>query len=260
MYDIHDDSEVDTLISVLMDKLFDVKNFNIREFLASENNSIAALGQNYRLSEQAQDTLTKLNRVQEVLRALIYGAESKVVNIGNGVPVGANAVLNVDFKDRKIDVQLMEITGNTGSGVMISMNNIGHNLEAIMNAHLKNSGMSIARDKRASIKRSNALIKQLKDAFNLELFANLFANVPDLDELAIPENASDEELADIAVLLRTQLRNFENLFSKGFNELTDASKASLIKELKEKYNPRLDDSTPIQNDEDKINVTNADLY
>jgi hypothetical protein len=260
MYEIFDNYDVDNLISFLMDKLFNIKNFNVREFITSENNSIEMLGQNYRLSEPSHDIIKAFTRVHEIIQALITGAETSRVGFDNDVPVGANAVLNQDFKDRKIDTKLIEIDGNTGGGALMSILEIANQFDKILEAHLKNSGASIARDKRASIKRGNALIKQLLHAFDEGIFNDLFENVPELEELPVPTNANDELLAEIAVSIRTQLRNFENLFSAAFNALTQTSKEDFIQKLRVKFNERLDDTSAIQNDEDKINVTDADLY
>jgi hypothetical protein len=237
-----------------------VKNFNIREFISSENNSIATLGQNYRLSESSYAIVQNLNRIHDLIEALVVGAETHRVNFENDVPVGANVVLNQDFKDREIDLQLIEMEENSGAGIMVSLGEIGKNLESIMESHLKNSGASIARDKRASIKRSNALIKQLKNAFDLKIFDDIFANVPELEELSVPSNADNETLSIIATQVRTQLRNFEALFSKAFNELDRTSKEKFIQNIKKIYNPDLNDTSAIQNDEDKINVADSDFY
>lgn len=257
----YDDNSVIELISLLMSKKFDVEGFNILDFIDSENAAIATLGQNYRLSEESNKIIEQLNQINKILDALLHGASKDIVSfIGKTTPVGANSVLNQGFKDNEIKLELLELSGNSANTVFLTLSGLNNKIKKIIDAHLKNTGASISRDKRASVKRGNAMIKQLKDAFEKSLFDGLFVDVPELEEVEITDNMSDDALKDAGIKVRTQLRNFEHRFSEAFAQLSPDSKNLLAKKLREVYNPTLLDTTAIQNDEDKINVTDADLY
>ena len=244
-----------------MSKQFDIKDFDVNDFIESENNAIVNLGQNYRLSPESEKIIEQLQRVLTLMDSLLAGASrERVTFIGQTVPVGANNVLNEGFRENKVELDLMEISGYSAVAANTTMSSINTKIKSIVDAHLRNSGAAISRDKRASIKRSNALIKQLKNAFENDIFDGLPIDIPELDEISITGKESDEELLALGVNARNQLRNFEQKFSEAFAKLTDASKLDFIKGVRDIYNPDMDDSTAIQNDEDKINVNNADLY
>ena len=244
-----------------MSKQFDIKDFDVNDFIESENNAIVNLGQNYRLSPESEKIIEQLQRVLTLMDSLLAGASrERVTFIGQTVPVGANNVLNEGFRENKVELDLMEISGYSAVAANTTMSSINTKIKSIVDAHLRNSGAAISRDKRASIKRSNALIKQLKNAFENDIFDGLPIDIPELDEISITGKESDEELLALGVNARNQLRNFEQKFSEAFAKLNDASKLDFIKGVRDIYNPDMDDSTAIQNDEDKINVNNADLY
>jgi hypothetical protein len=259
-------AELYGLINILYKKIYG-EDIDYYDILKGEHNKIEVLKDKYILGD---DVKTIFDNVRELLKEdgllfSIIAASDNDYNRGiKNIPFGANNYLNKAFKEKKVDLELLNADNNSVNNLIALLNFTRQQLDDIyetariaegniVNIH-RNLGLNLASIRLETI---NSFISKMKDSSDLsqeikDLFNNSFADFSiDEEDYIFDKNDSEENLVSYSANNRSKLLDFEKRWYAFYSSLNEAGKLELIKVLKDWYQNREYDNATVNNNVDR---------
>ena len=261
---------VDIMYKYLYGK--DISYYNI---IQNEKNKIKTLGDKYSIDDDIKAIFENVKNILKengLLYSLIIGSEDSYNREINSIPFGANNYLNIAFKEKGIDSELL-ILDNKGVNDLVSLltltsNEINDILEAeniakgnIVNTH-KKLGINYMSVRLQSLKSFIGYMQSTLSGDLLDSFNNAFSEytISD-DDYSFNENGNDDDYINSAVSIRNKTIDFENRWYTFFSSISLADRKKLISSIR-KYIPKYEEdvSTVNSNINKDLLFSDSSLY
>lgn len=261
---------VDIMYKYLYGK--DISYYNI---VKNEKEKIKNLGDKYSIDA---DTRAIFENVKNILKengllySLIIGSEDGYNRSINGIPFGANNYLNIAFKEKGIDSELL-ILDNKGVNNLVDLLNLTNNeVDNILEAENIAKGNVVNTHKKLGINYMSARLKSLKSFIGymksglsgdlLDSFNNAFGDysISD-DDYSFDEKGNDEQYVTSSVNIRNKTIDFETRWYNFFMSLSLASRKDFIEKIRNYIPKYTDDTSTVNSNINKdLLFSDASLY
>lgn len=228
--------EITTFSSVLDTILSKInpKKINIAKFLEEEKKKAKLLGNQYIIDGEVEDAIKDIEDSIHLFEALNISADSNFSSYIDGVPFGANNFINKAFKEKGIDLELLQADGATIQASVIYGNSIQKSLAELRETSNLNKGAVITLDKNLSINRSHAKLMCIQNFLNSNTLPTLFKDFFNDFSVTLHEVnnlKTDEDYVSTGIDYRNQLNKFESIFYKYFNSVDQDGKKEIINNI-----------------------------
>lgn len=194
---------------------------NIWSLIASEQQASVSAGKDYIMSEDVENKLNLFVDFLSKIEVLLSGAHTDFKSSVQGIPFGANNFLNDTFKDKEIQLELMQIDGNDLTLLLNDIDDIRITVGHLLTKNRENRSDIFNEDRYLFLNLAYSKIDQIKSLIDSKVL--LFDL--ELPEISRPDinNLSSEDAEEIASKARQFILNFELAFSNFFLTANESS-------------------------------------
>lgn len=208
------------------------KQIKINDFINRETTRSKELGNQYTLDEELSSTIEDIKSALNILKSVSMGADVNYRTLLMGTPFGANNFLNKAFKEKGLNIEMLQLDPNIIGLINEKIARLNKTLDEFIELDKVNRGAVINQEKQLAIALSHAKLQSIQSMMNWEnapefvkdtLFAGYSVTLSDISDLK-----GDDAFISVGIDYRNQLSDFERRFSGLYKSLDTESKLELI--------------------------------
>lgn len=208
------------------------KQIKINDFINRETTRSKELGNQYTLDGELSSTIEDIKSALNILKSVSMGADVNYRTLLMGTPFGANNFLNKAFKEKGLNIEMLQLDPNIIGLINEKIARLNRTLDEFIELDKVNRGAVINQEKQLAIALSHAKLQSIQSMMNWEnapefvkdtLFAGYSVTLSDISDLK-----GDDAFISVGIDYRNQLSDFERRFSSLYKSLDTESKLELI--------------------------------
>lgn len=208
------------------------KQIKINDFINRETTRSKELGNQYTLDGELSSTIEDIKSALNILKSVSMGADVNYRTLLMGTPFGANNFLNKAFKEKGLNIEMLQLDPNIIGLINEKIARLNRTLDEFIELDKVNRGAVINQEKQLAIALSHAKLQSIQSMMNWEnapkfvkdtLFAGYSVTLSDISDLK-----GDDAFISVGIDYRNQLSDFERRFSGLYKSLDTESKLELI--------------------------------
>ena len=216
----------------------------------------------FQISDEQEVQLTQIAEAIQLLSeisSVSYDGYSNFLN--NVIPFGASNFLNKAFKDKKLNIELLQLDQNTLGVIKEWLTVVNQRTSSLLDISRINSKTVTREDQKLAIRYDLQKVTYITDlvgklnGFDVTPFVNFNFTDKNIDDF------TEEDFVKYGIELRNLIIKFEEMFYEYFSNTEN--KPELVKYLAEYCSDKLDlhgDTSSIITDENAILFNKTDLY
>ena len=226
-----DTNGVDNIVDGILESI-NPKQIKINDFINRETTRSKELGNQYTLDGELSSTIEDIKSALNILKSVSMGADVNYRTLLMGTPFGANNFLNKAFKEKGLNIEMLQLDPNIIVLINEKIARLNRTLDEFIELDKVNRGAVINQEKQLAIALSHAKLQSIQSMMNWEnapefvkdtLFAGYSVTLSDISDLK-----GDDAFISVGVDYRNQLSDFERRFSGLYKSLDTESKLELI--------------------------------
>lgn len=261
-----DTNGVNNIVDGILENI-NPKQIKINDFINRETTRSKELGNQYTLDGELSSTIEDIKSALNILKSVSMGADVNYRTLLMGTPFGANNFLNKAFKEKGLNIEMLQLNPNIIGLINEKIARLNRTLDEFIELDKVNRGAVINQEKQLAIALSHAKLQSIQSMMNWEntpefvkdtLFAGYSVTLSDISDLK-----GDDAFISVGVDYRNQLSEFERRFSGLYKSLDTESKSELINWIVDNLNTsdtELYTDTSIISTDNKIPFANQDFF
>lgn len=261
-----DTNGVNNIVDGILENI-NPKQIKINDFINRETTRSKELGNQYTLDGELSSTIEDIKSALNILKSVSMGADVNYRTLLMGTPFGANNFLNKAFKEKGLNIEMLQLNPNIIGLINEKIARLNRTLDEFIELDKVNRGAVINQEKQLAIALSHAKLQSIQSMMNWEntpefvkdtLFAGYSVTLSDISDLK-----GDDAFISVGVDYRNQLSEFERRFSGLYKSLDTESKLELINWIVDNLNTsdtELYTDTSIISTDNKIPFANQDFF
>lgn len=226
-----DTNGVNNIVDEILESI-NPKQIKINDFINRETTRSKELGNQYTLDGELSSTIEDIKSALNILKSVSMGADVNYRTLLMGTPFGANNFLNKAFKEKGLNIEMLQLDPNIIGLINEKIARLNRTLDEFIELDKVNRGAVINQEKQLAIALSHAKLQSIQSMMNWEnapefvkdtLFAGYSVTLSDISDLK-----GDDAFISVGVDYRNQLSDFERRFSGLYKSLDTESKLELI--------------------------------
>lgn len=226
-----DTNGVNNIVDGILESI-NPKQIKINDFINRETTRSKELGNQYTLDGELSSTIEDIKSALNILKSVSMGADVNYRTLLMGTPFGANNFLNKAFKEKGLNIEMLQLDPNIIGLINEKIARLNITLDEFIELDKINRGAVINQEKQLAIALSHAKLQSIQSMMNWEnapefvkdtLFAGYSVTLSDISDLK-----GDDAFISVEVDYRNQLSDFERRFSSLYKSLDTESKLELI--------------------------------
>lgn len=226
-----DTNGVNNIVDGILESI-NPKQIKINDFINRETTRSKELGNQYTLDGELSSTIEDIKSALNILKSVSMGADVNYRTLLMGTPFGANNFLNKAFKEKGLNIEMLQLDPNIIGLINEKISRLNRTLDEFIELDKVNRGAVINQEKQLAIALSHAKLQSIQSMMNWEnapefvkdtLFAGYSVTLSDISDLK-----GDDAFISVGVDYRNQLSDFERRFSGLYKSLDTESKLELI--------------------------------
>lgn len=226
-----DTNGVNNIVDGILESI-NPKQIKINDFINRETTRSKELGNQYTLDGELSSTIEDIKSALNILKSVSMGADVNYRTLLMGTPFGANNFLNKAFKEKELNIEMLQLDPNIIGLINEKIARLNRTLDEFIELDKVNRGAVINQEKQLAIALSHAKLQSIQSMMNWEnapefvkdtLFAGYSVTLSDISDLK-----GDDAFISVGVDYRNQLSDFERRFSGLYKSLDTESKLELI--------------------------------
>jgi hypothetical protein len=226
-----DTNGVNNIVDGILESI-NPKQIKINDFINRETTRSKELGNQYTLDGELSSTIEDIKSALNILKSVSMGADVNYRTLLMGTPFGANNFLNKAFKEKGLNIEMLQLNPNIIGLINEKIARLNRTLDEFIELDKVNRGAVINQEKQLAIALSHAKLQSIQSMMNWEntpefvkdtLFAGYSVTLSDISDLK-----GDDAFISVGVDYRNQLSEFERRFSGLYKSLDTESKLELI--------------------------------
>lgn len=226
-----DTNGVNNIVDGILESI-NPKQIKINDFINRETTRSKELGNQYTLDGELSSTIEDIKSALNILKSVSMGADVNYRTLLMGTPFGANNFLNKAFKEKGLNIEMLQLDPNIIGLINEKIARLNRTLDEFIELDKVNRGAVINQEKQLAIALSHAKLQSIQSMMNWEnapefvkdtLFAGYSVTLSDISDLK-----GDDAFISVGVDYRNQLSDFERRFSGLYKSLNTESKLELI--------------------------------
>lgn len=226
-----DTNGVNNIVDGILESI-NPKQIKINDFINRETTRSKELGNQYTLDGELSSTIEDIKSALNILKSVSMGADVNYRTLLMGTPFGANNFLNKAFKEKGLNIEMLQLDPNIIGLINEKIARLNRTLDEFIELDKVNRGAVINQEKQLAIALSHAKLQSIQSMMNWEnapefvkdtLFAGYSVTLSDISDLK-----GDDAFISVGVDYRNQLSDFERRFSSLYKSLDTESKLELI--------------------------------
>lgn len=226
-----DTNGVNNIVDGILESI-NPKQIKINDFINRETIRSKELGNQYTLDGELSSTIEDIKSALNILKSVSMGADVNYRTLLMGTPFGANNFLNKAFKEKGLNIEMLQLDPNIIGLINEKIARLNRTLDEFIELDKVNRGAVINQEKQLAIALSHAKLQSIQSMMNWEnapefvkdtLFAGYSVTLSDISDLK-----GDDAFISVGVDYRNQLSDFERRFSGLYKSLDTESKLELI--------------------------------
>lgn len=226
-----DTNGVNNIVDGILESI-NPKQIKINDFINRETTRSKELGNQYTLDGELSSTIEDIKSALNILKSVSMGADVNYRTLLMGTPFGANNFLNKAFKEKGLNIEMLQLDPNIIGLINEKIARLNRTLDEFIELDKVNRGAVINQEKQLAIALSHAKLQSIQSMMNWEnapefvkdtLFAGYSVTLSDISDLK-----GDDAFISVGVDYRNQLSDFERRFSGLYKSLDTESKLKLI--------------------------------
>jgi hypothetical protein len=226
-----DTNGVNNIVDGILESI-NPKQIKINDFINREATRSKELGNQYTLDGELSSTIEDIKSALNILKSVSMGADVNYRTLLMGTPFGANNFLNKAFKEKGLNIEMLQLDPNIIGLINEKIARLNRTLDEFIELDKVNRGAVINQEKQLAIALSHAKLQSIQSMMNWEnapefvkntLFAGYSVTLSDISDLK-----GDDAFISVGVDYRNQLSDFERRFSGLYKSLDTESKLELI--------------------------------
>lgn len=226
-----DTNGVNNIVDGILESI-NPKQIKINDFINRETTRSKELGNQYTLDGELSSTIEDIKSALNILKSVSMGADVNYRTLLMGTPFGANNFLNKAFKEKGLNIEMLQLDPNIIGLINEKIARLNRTLDEFIELDKVNRGAVINQEKQLAIALSHAKLQSIRSMMNWEnapefvkdtLFAGYSVTLSDISDLK-----GDDAFISVGVDYRNQLSDFERRFSGLYKSLDTESKLELI--------------------------------
>lgn len=226
-----DTNGVNNIVDGILESI-NPKQIKINDFINRETTRSKELGNQYTLDGELSSTIEDIKSALNILKSVSMGADVNYRTLLMGTPFGANNFLNKAFKEKGLNIEMLQLDPNIIGLINEKIARLNRTLDEFIELDKVNRGAVINQEKQLAIALSHAKLQSIQSMMNWEnapefvkdtLFAGYSVTLSDISDLK-----GDDAFISVGVDYRNQLSDFERRFSGLYKSLDTESKLELI--------------------------------
>lgn len=226
-----DTNGVNNIVDGILESI-NPKQIKINDFINRETTRSKELGNQYTLDGELSSTIEDIKSALNILKSVSMGADVNYRTLLMGTPFGANNFLNKAFKEKGLNIEMLQLDPNIIGLINEKIARLNRTLDEFIELDKINRGAVINQEKQLAIALSHAKLQSIQSMMNWEnapefvkdtLFAGYSVTLSDISDLK-----GDDAFISVEVDYRNQLSDFERRFSSLYKSLDTESKLELI--------------------------------
>lgn len=261
-----DTNGVNNIVDGILENI-NPKQIKINDFINRETTRSKELGNQYTLDGELSSTIEDIKSALNILKSVSMGADVNYRTLLMGTPFGANNFLNKAFKEKGLNIEMLQLNPNIIGLINEKIARLNRTLDEFIELDKVNRGAVINQEKQLAIALSHAKLQSIQSMMNWEntpefvkdtLFAGYSVTLSDISDLK-----GDDAFISVGVDYRNQLSEFERRFSGLYKSLATESKLELINWIVDNLNTsdtELYTDTSIISTDNKTPFANQDFF
>lgn len=261
-----DTNGVNNIVDGILESI-NPKQIKINDFINRETTRSKELGNQYTLDGELSSTIEDIKSALNILKSVSMGADVNYRTLLMGTPFGANNFLNKAFKEKGLNIEMLQLDPNIIGLINEKIARLNRTLDEFIELDKVNRGAVINQEKQLAIALSHAKLQSIQSMMNWEnapefvkdtLFAGYSVTLSDISDLK-----GDDAFISVGVDYRNQLSDFERRFSGLYKSLDTESKLELINWIVDNLNTsdtELYTDTSIISTDNKIPFADQDFF
>lgn len=261
-----DTNGVNNIVDEILESI-NPKQIKINDFINRETTRSKELGNQYTLDGELSSTIEDIKSALNILKSVSMGADVNYRTLLMGTPFGANNFLNKAFKEKGLNIEMLQLDPNIIGLINEKIARLNGTLDEFIELDKVNRGAVINQEKQLAIALSHAKLQSIQSMMNWEnapefvkdtLFAGYSVTLSDISDLK-----GDDAFISVGVDYRNQLSDFERRFSGLYKSLDTESKLELINWIVDNLKTsgtELYTDTSIISTDNKIPFANQDFF
>lgn len=261
-----DTNGVNNIVDGILENI-NPKQIKINDFINRETTRSKELGNQYTLDGELSSTIEDIKSALNILKSVSMGADVNYRTLLMGTPFGANNFLNKAFKEKGLNIEMLQLNPNIIGLINEKIARLNRTLDEFIELDKVNRGAVINQEKQLAIALSHTKLQSIQSMMNWEntpefvkdtLFAGYSVTLSDISDLK-----GDDAFISVGVDYRNQLSEFERRFSGLYKSLDTESKLELINWIVDNLNTsdtELYTDTSIISTDNKIPFANQDFF
>lgn len=226
-----DTNGVNNIVDGILESI-NPKQIKINDFINRETTRSKELGNQYTLDGELSSTIEDIKSALNILKSVSMGADVNYRTLLMGTPFGANNFLNKAFKEKGLNIEMLQLDPNIIGLINEKIARLNRTLDEFIELDKVNRGAVINQEKQLAIALSHAKLQSIQSMMNWEnapefvkdtLFAGYSVTLSDISDLK-----GDDAFISVGVDYRNQLSDFERRFYSLYKSLDTESKLELI--------------------------------
>lgn len=226
-----DTNGVNNIVDGILESI-NPKQIKINDFINRETTRSKELGNQYTLDGELSSTIEDIKSALNILKSVSMGADVNYRTLLMGTPFGANNFLNKAFKEKGLNIEMLQLDPNIIGLINEKIARLNRTLDEFIELDKVNRGAVINQEKQLAIALSHAKLQSIQSMMNWEnapefvkdtLFAGYSVTLSDISDLK-----GDDAFISVGIDYRNQLSDFERRFSGLYKSLDTESKLELI--------------------------------
>lgn len=226
-----DTNGVNNIVDEILESI-NPKQIKINDFINRETTRSKELGNQYTLDGELSSTIEDIKSALNILKSVSMGADVNYRTLLMGTPFGANNFLNKAFKEKGLNIEMLQLDPNIIGLINEKIARLNRTLDEFIELDKVNRGAVINQEKQLAIALSHAKLQSIQSMMNWEnapefvkdtLFAGYSVTLSDISDLK-----GDDAFISVGIDYRNQLSDFERRFSGLYKSLDTESKLELI--------------------------------
>ena len=226
-----DTNGVNNIVDGILESI-NPKQIKINDFINRETTRSKELGNQYTLDGELSSTIEDIKSALNILKSVSMGADVNYRTLLMGTPFGANNFLNKAFKEKGLNIEMLQLDPNIIGLINVKIAKLNRTLDEFIELDKVNRGAVINQEKQLAIALSHAKLQSIQSMMNWEnapefvkdtLFAGYSVTLSDISDLK-----GDDAFISVGVDYRNQLSDFERRFFGLYKSLDTESKLELI--------------------------------
>jgi hypothetical protein len=215
------------------------RTVSVRDFLKREEERVKTLGNNYTIDLELSEVIDDIASSILIVEAITKGADANYQTQIDGIPFGANNFLNKAFKEKGLNIELMEIAPNAISVVLGKLLDIKAKLKFFIDLDINNRGAVITQEKQLSLLLNHRKLQSVQSLLEKEnapqSFKDAFAGTNVSLTSDILTISDDDRFISTGIDYRNQLLDFERKFSDLWKSSSGEQKVELVQWILANY-------------------------